>query len=101
MDVDDDECRALCEALELNTASQLQVLDLADNLIGQKEEVSEMREGYVTGGEALGAMLAASSTLTVLNLSWNSIRGTSAKALASAVKKNATLTLLNLAQPPR
>ena len=59
---------------ELNTASQLQVLDLADNLIGQKEEVSEMREGYVTGGEALGAMLAASSTLTVLNLSWNSIR---------------------------
>ena len=95
-DVDDDECRALCEALELNTASQLQVLDLADNLIGQKEEVSEMREGYVTGGEALGAMLAASSTLTVLNLSWNSIRGTSAKALASALKANATLTVLNL-----
>ena len=28
----------LCEALELNTASQLQVLDLSDNLIGQKEE---------------------------------------------------------------
>ena len=50
----------LCEALELNTASATQVLDLADSLIGQKEEVSEMREGVVTGGEALGAMLAAS-----------------------------------------
>merc|ERR1719399_1213238 len=35
-DVDDDG-RALCEALELNTASKLAVLDLSDNLIGQKE----------------------------------------------------------------
>ena len=95
-DVDDDECRALCESLELNTASKLEVLDLSDNLIGQKEEVSEMRENYVTGGEAIGAMLSATSTLTVLDLSWNSIRGTSAKALASAVKANATLILLNL-----
>ena len=36
------------------------------------------------------------ATLTALDLSWNSIRGTSAKALASAVKKNAALTLLDL-----
>ena len=95
-DVDDDECRALCESLELNTASKLEVLDLSDNLIGQKEEVNEFNPEFQTGGEALGAMLSATSTLTVLDLSWNSIRGTSAKALASAVKKNATLTLLNL-----
>ena len=53
-DVGDDECRALCEALELNTASQLQVLDLADNLIGQKEEVNEFNPEFQAGGEALG-----------------------------------------------
>ena len=58
-DVDDDECRA-CESLELNTASKLEVLDLSDNLIGQKEEVNEFNPEFQTGGEALGAMLAAS-----------------------------------------
>lgn len=95
-DVDDDECRALCEALEHNSSSRLEHLDLSRNLIGFSEERNVTKPDYITGGEALASVITATPSLTVLDLSWNSVRGASSEALASALRTNKTLILIDL-----
>ncbi len=51
----------------------------------------------LTGGEAIGDMLRENSTLTKLDLSWNTIRLDSAIAIALALDVNTTLRVLLLA----
>ena len=54
-------------------------------------------QSVVTGPEALGQMLRVNTTLTKLDISWNYIRLSSAKAIALALEVNHTLKTLLLA----
>lgn len=97
-DVDDDDCTALCQSICDNADTHLAVLNLSDNLIGAGEGRNGVG-GWITGAEALARAFDGyhgSSTLTDVDLSWNSIRGDSAASLGRAIAKNASLTRLNL-----
>lgn len=51
----------------------------------------------VIGGESVAAMLSVNSTLTSLNLGWNSIRMASAVVVANSLRSNHALLTLGLA----
>lgn len=97
-DVDDNECRLLCEAIASNPKCQLRMLDLSENLIGVAEGRNVVNPEFFTGAEALAEVIEAEcpNSLEFLNLSWNYIRGDSAFALARALAKNSKLKVLNL-----
>ncbi len=93
-DVDDQECVNIASAIAQNKS--LKTLSLSRNLIGKAELLNVLHPDLVTGGEALGQMLRANSTLTKLDLSWNSIRLDSAIALSKALEINQSLRTLLL-----
>lgn len=95
-DVDDEECRHIMEALEVNRS--VTELDVSNNLIGRSEQLNIVQPDLVTGGEATGAMLRVNTTLKTLNLRWNSLRAGSAMEIAQALADNSTLTHLDLSQ---
>lgn len=97
-DVDDDECKLLCEAIASNPKCRLRSLDLSDNLIGQAETRNAANPEVFTGGEALSEVIEAEcpTSLEELNLAWNFIRGDSALAIAKALAHNSHLKKLNL-----
>lgn len=95
-DIDDDDCRLLCEAISENGDTKLEELCLCDNLIGSQEGRNLCIPDYVTGGEALGNAIRENSTLLKLDLSWNAIRNASAVAVGAALEFNSTLVELNL-----
>jgi len=94
-DVDDEESVLLMNSLSNNNS--LLALHLSNNLIGRAESLNTCQPGLITGPEATATMLGANTTLTYLDLSWNSIRGASAIALAQSLENNASLKYLNLA----
>ena len=94
-DVDDEECVLLMDSLQSN--SSLRSLHLSNNLIGQAESLNTCKPNLITGPEATAGMLLVNTTLTHLDLSWNSIRGASAIALAQSLADNCSLKYLNLA----
>mmetsp|Transcript_5234 Transcript_5234/g.11448 ORF Transcript_5234/g.11448 Transcript_5234/m.11448 type:complete len:1188 (+) Transcript_5234:1048-4611(+) len=93
-DVDDEECKNIAEAISHNQS--IRTLGLQKNLIGAAEMVNVLNPDLITGGEALGEMIRMNTTLTELDLSWNSIRLDSAIAIADALAINSTLRTLNL-----
>ncbi|KAK7232791.1 hypothetical protein SO694_000372114 [Aureococcus anophagefferens] len=95
-DIDDDDCRALCESLASNRESRLRTLDVGDNLVGLNEGRNLCVPDYVTGGEALASALGVNVSLTKLDLSWNALRDESARALGRAFADNASLFDVNL-----
>ena len=66
-DIDDDDCRALCESLASNRESRLRTLDVGDNLVGLNEGRNLCVPDYVTGGEALASALGVNVSLTKLD----------------------------------
>ena len=95
-DVDDDECCLLMDSLCKNKT--LTRLSMSHNLIGQSEALNTCQPGLTTGPEAVAKMLGCNKTLKYLDLSWNSIMGESAVALAASLVDNSTLLELNLKQ---
>lgn len=93
-DVDDNECKDLADAISLNKS--ITTLSLSRNLIGKDELLNVLKPSLITGGAALGNMLKANTTITELDLSWNSIRFDSAIAIAEALAFNSTLKILYL-----
>jgi Ca2+-binding EF-hand superfamily protein len=94
-DVDDNECALFVEALLGNTI--IRELNLSRNCIGKSENLNTVRPDLITGGEALGDLLAANSChLQHLDVSWNMIRMDGASALASSVAGNTFLTYLDV-----
>ena len=93
-DIDDFECGDLMDALKVNKS--LQSLDLKDNLLGEKEQLNVVFPDFDTGGEVIGRMIAINTTLTELDISWNSIRGDSAMELAECLGENNVLKRLIL-----
>ena len=93
-DVDDQECRNIAEAMSFNKS--IKTLGLSRNLIGNDELLNVLNPSLITGGEAIGAMLKANTTLTELDLSWNGIRLESAIAIGEALEGNSTLRTLLL-----
>jgi hypothetical protein len=79
-DVDDDDARALSDALRVNTT--LTRLVLSGNAIGP------------IGAASLAAALAVNSTLVELDLACNDVGDAGTTALADALKVNTTLTAL-------
>ena len=49
-------------------------LSIAKNKIGEMEQLNVVMPDLITGGEALGSLLVGNSTLTELDLRWNSIQ---------------------------
>ena len=94
-DIDDLECGDLMEALHTNTS--LLTLDLKNNLIGEKEQLNVVMPEFDTGGEVIAEMLSVNTTLTELDVSWNSIRGDSALQVAECLESNPTIKVLILA----
>lgn len=94
-DVDDNECALFVEALLGNTT--LIELNLSQNVIGKSENLNTVQPDLITGGEALGDLLAANSChLQQLDVSWNMIRLDGAIALAASIAFNTFLTHLDL-----
>ena len=55
------------------------------------------RRGWMgRSGNTLGSLIAVSTTLTALNLQWNTLAGPAALEIARALLRNTTLTSLNL-----
>eukprot|EP00903_Cladosiphon_okamuranus_P017705 g16304.t1 len=93
-DVDDGECTSLMEALVGN--GSIRVLDLSHNKIGDKETYNFVRPDYTTGGEAVAEMIESNTTLSSLDLSWNSIRMASGVSLGESLAHNSGLVELRL-----
>jgi hypothetical protein len=53
---------------------------------GKSELLNVLHPDLITGGEAIGEMLRTNTTLTKLDLSWNTIRLDSAIAIALALE---------------
>ena len=83
-DVDDGEACNLCQAFCENKS--VRTLGLASNKIGNNEMLNSVQPDFKTGGEAVAEMLLINSTLTELDLSWNSIRLESAIALGTSCR---------------
>ncbi|CAM9219645.1 unnamed protein product [Ectocarpus fasciculatus] len=94
-DVDDDECNSLMEALAGNVS--VKALDLSHNMIGDKETYNFVRPDYTTGGEAVAEMIETNTTLSSLDLSWNSVRMASGVSLGESLAHNSALTELKVA----
>ena len=103
--------QAIGTALQHNRC--LETLDLSENELSDKDAspiADGLKENTVlkhlnlshnafcgsAGGEALGAAFAESSSLTVVNLSWNHLRLDGAIAVAKAMAKNNSITTLDL-----
>ena len=80
-DVDDGEACNLAEAFRENKS--VKTLGLASNQIGAYENLKAAQPNFKTGGEGLAEMLLINTTITELDLSWNSIRLESAVALGT------------------
>eukprot|EP01034_Spumella_vulgaris_P029711 gene29711-36803_t len=94
-DIDDSECANLAQAIQENKS--IRTLGLSNNLIGEAELLNVLHPDLITGGEAIGDMLRVNTTLTKLDLSWNTVRLDSAIAIALALEVNTTLKVLLLA----
>ncbi|EQC33192.1 hypothetical protein SDRG_09176 [Saprolegnia diclina VS20] len=95
-DVDDAEIGPVVHALYLNQSVHL--LDLSHNLLGSHERRRKTPRGTtLVGGEAIGAMLEANTTLRSLDLSWNTLRLSGAVAIGRGLGRNNALLELNLA----
>lgn len=94
-DVDDSECGNLARAIQDNFS--ITTLSLTNNMIGAAELMNVVDPDLVTGGEALGEMLVSNTTITELDVSWNSIRMDSAITFAESLTTNNTLLILKLA----
>ncbi|KAJ8605210.1 hypothetical protein CTAYLR_000443 [Chrysophaeum taylorii] len=97
-DVDDNDCRLLCEAIASNPKCRLKVLDLSENLVGVAEGRNTIYPDFVTGGEALADVIEAEcpNSLEELKLSWNYVRGESALAIARALASNSHIRVIDL-----
>jgi Ran GTPase-activating protein (RanGAP) involved in mRNA processing and transport len=94
-DVDDDEARDFVQALEHNT--NLEELDLSENLVGSSENLNTVLPDITTGGEALADLLqVATCPLKTLKLGWNLIRLDGAVSLCKSLAFNTSLTYLEL-----
>ena len=78
-DVDDREAANLAEAFRENKS--VKTLGLAHNMIGTYETLRTTQPDFKTGAESLADMLLHNTTITELDLSWNSIRSDSAAAI--------------------
>ena len=88
-DLGDSGLSAVVEAV--GDAGALADLDLARNA------GAGARRGWMSrSGPALGRLIAGSSTLTALNLQWNTLAGPGASDIARSLLRNTTLTTLNL-----
>ena len=71
----------------------MRTLGLASNKIGNNEMLNSVQPDFKTGGEAVAEMLLINSTLTELDLSWNSIRLESAIALGTSLIQGYSVVL--------
>lgn len=68
-DVDDEECEKFVRSIKEN--KNLQELDLANNKLGQAENLNTVYPDLITGGEALADLLRSPTCpLTTLKLAW-------------------------------
>lgn len=94
-DLDDSETAAFVDALMKNTS--LEELDLSGNLIGKDETLNAVKPGITTGGEALATLLREDTcVLKTLKIAWNMIRMDSAVDLCDSLSFNSTLTYLDV-----
>jgi Ran GTPase-activating protein (RanGAP) involved in mRNA processing and transport len=94
-DIGDSECHKFVAALAGNT--DLEDLDLSNNIIGQTETLNILQPDLITGGEALAELLATNSCgLKTLTLAWNMIRLDGAIALSDCLVVNTHLTHLDM-----
>ena len=93
-DIDDHEAAAFMSAFEKNNT--VTELNLSRNRIGELEVLNFVQPDFITGGEAISAMLNVNLNLVKLNLSWNLLRLESASTLAESLLLNYNLLELNL-----
>jgi hypothetical protein len=94
-DVDDDECCSFISAIRHN--NRVRDLNLSRNSIGSAENLNTVRPQYTTGAEALGQCIRSSQcSLEKLVVSWNKIRLDGAAYLADSLKFNSSLTYVDL-----
>ncbi|TMW63173.1 hypothetical protein Poli38472_002114 [Pythium oligandrum] len=94
-DIDDSECAAFMTAFEKNLS--IKELSMTRNCIGKSENLNVVQPNFVTGGEAIAAMLHANLVLVHLDISWNYLRLESSITLARSILENHTLRELNVA----
>ena len=96
-DVDDFECARFVLAIQNNSSTKLQELDLTRNLLGAAEELNTVMPELVTAGEAFAELLESKAcSLKKLEIAWNMIRGESAVTMANSLGVNQSLTYLDL-----
>lgn len=94
-DIDDSEADKLLNALQTNRT--LIEFDLSNNKIGSSESRKTIQASYVTFTEALSLALSEPEcSIRKLDLSWNTIRLSSGVALAKSLRYNTSLTYLDL-----
>ena len=69
---------------------------LAELDVSRNAGTSAKRGWMIKSGPAFGSLIAFSSSLTALNLQWNTLSGTSAVSIAEGLLQNTSLTSLNL-----
>ena len=96
-DVSDEECAMFVRQIQSNPKTELAYLDLSRNIIGLSENRNLVNPDFQTGGEALADWLCTPTCkLKYLDVSWNAIRGDSARALGNALGMNQSLQKLML-----
>ena len=94
-DIDDSETTLFVDSLMNN--SSLEDLDLSNNLIGKDETLNAVKPDTTTGGESIANLLRTDTcVLKSLKLAWNMIRMQSAVDLSDSLSFNSTLTYLDI-----
>lgn len=94
-DIDDEECCKFISAIQRN--NKVRDLDMSRNCIGSAENLNTVRPQFKTGSEALGQCIrSADCPLQTLRISWNKIRLDGAVFLSESLKYNSSLTYVDL-----
>jgi hypothetical protein len=93
-DIDDLEASKFVEAIAVKNT--IKYLDMSRNLLGTQENKASIDPTFPTGGGSIAALLrSATCPIETLNLSWNCIRDSSIP-IAKALAVNSTVTHLDL-----
>jgi Ran GTPase-activating protein (RanGAP) involved in mRNA processing and transport len=94
-DIDDTECDNFITSLRCNTT--IKELDMSNNKIGVSENLNVVKPDFRTGAEALATFLMKTDCpLETLKVEWNMIRLDGAVTFASSLRFNSSLTYLDV-----